>query len=115
MRTSRINRPITIAALALASLGFMTGCGNADSVEADKVAKLAHDELAKETDVNFEVTCPEDIKTEAGESMDCTLTFDDGTEQIITATVESIEGSTAHFNFTTGDDGTGDDGTDTGS
>jgi hypothetical protein len=117
MRTSRTYRPLAVAAITLAGFGLVAGCGNADSVGADKVAKLAHDELEKQIDSPFEVTCPNDIKTKEGESMECTITFEDGVEQPLTATIESIDGSTAHFNFEAGtaSDGTGGGGTDTGS
>lgn len=117
MHTARISRSLGFAFATIAGFGALAGCGNADTVDADKVATLAHDEFAKQTDVAFEVTCPEDIKTKEGESMVCTITYDDGTEQPLTATIDSIDGSTAHFDFKAGspDDGTGTGGDDTGS
>jgi hypothetical protein len=98
--------PALLTLACLPAAAFVAGCGQA-TVSSDDVTEQVQaqfDKIAQEAGQETfpKVTCPDDLKAEAGETTRCTAKGEDGTLGI-TVTVKSVKDGTAQLNFK-GDD-----------
>ena len=97
-----MNRParrvLALAAGAVLAVG-LTGC-SADSVPKSDVEDQISTQLEKEVgQAPDDVSCPEDLKAEEGETMECTLTA--GEDELgVTVEVTSADGGDVEFDIT---------------
>lgn len=88
------------AATALTTLVFaVSGCSVNQSVGQAKVEDAIKANLASQVNGQIEdVSCPGDLKSTVGATMQCTMTVD-GQEHKVDVTVDSVEGTTVNFNM----------------
>ena len=103
---TRFRRATLAVALVATTAAVLAGCGES-TVDKDEVAKQAQtyfDGVARDNGQEKfpEITCPDDLKAEKGETTRCSAEGDDGTLGI-TVTVNSVDGDTANLSFE-GDD-----------
>jgi hypothetical protein len=95
---SRIGRAAAAAGAVAALTVGLAACGSgavaADQVE-QQINQLVQERAGQPAD---SVDCPEDLPAEVGGSIRCTLTAQ-GETYGVTATVTSVEGSTANYDI----------------
>ncbi|MFG3407853.1 DUF4333 domain-containing protein [Streptomyces sp. NPDC048142] len=103
MQKSARSRIVARAAAGVLSVLVVAGCsvsvGSPGAVSKDEVAKQASAALSKKIGREIDdVTCEDDLKAEAGETVRCELTMG-GRKQGMTATVTSVEDDKAKMDF----------------
>ena len=68
-------RLVPVVVLALARCKFEASCGG--GLNMDKAREFVASTLEREVGQKPQVTCPEEVKAEAGASFDCTAAFDE--------------------------------------
>lgn len=95
IRTLLLGAATALTTLALA----VSGCSVGKSIDEAKVEDAIKTNLAPQIDGQIEeVDCPGNLKSEVGETMQCTMTVD-GQEHKVDVTVSSVEGATVNFNM----------------
>lgn len=102
MRTLR--HLFLIGALVLGGF-LLAGCSVDKSVSQSDVESEAETQLAAQVDgATPDVSCPDDLKAEVDETMECDLTLEgDDTVYPVTIKVTSVEGDQANFSIEVGD------------
>ncbi|WP_432558456.1 DUF4333 domain-containing protein [Granulicoccus sp. GXG6511] len=77
----------------------VTGCSTTLTVDESTVEQTIQTRLGEQINGTVEsVDCPEDLKGEIGQTMQCTMVVD-GQEHKVDVNVTSIEGTTVNFNM----------------
>ena len=88
-------------AAALATLLTATACTTTLTVDANKVEDTIQANLGPQINGQVqEVDCPDDLKGEVGQQMECTMTVD-GQPIKVKVTVTSVEGQNVNFDMET--------------
>jgi outer membrane murein-binding lipoprotein Lpp len=95
---------ILVAAVAVGGL-LLSSCSSDQTVSQSDVESEAESQLAAQVDgTNPSVSCPDDLKAEVDETMECDLTLEgDDTVYPVTIKVTSVEGDQANFSIEVGD------------
>jgi hypothetical protein len=95
---SRVRRTLAVAGLVVALGTGLAGCSS--TVPKEDVASAIGGQLTAQGTPAGQVTCPEDLNAEVGETVRCEFTVD-GQPVDAVAKVTSIEGDRANFDITT--------------
>ncbi len=99
MRTVRV---LLAAATVVFGALLLAACSS-DAVSQSDVEQEVSDQIAAQDGGSApEVSCPDDLKAEVDETMDCEVTTDSETFTV-TVKVTSVEGDTANFDITRAD------------
>ncbi|MDO5683704.1 MAG: DUF4333 domain-containing protein [Propionibacteriaceae bacterium] len=94
-RSLLLGATTSIAALTLA----VTGCSTTLTVDEETVEQTIQTRLGEQINGTVEsVDCPENLKGEVGQTMQCTMVVD-GQSHKVDVNVTSIEGKTVNFNM----------------
>lgn len=94
-----IRKFLVSGAAALAALMTLTGCSL--SVSESQVEEAIRTNLGPQLPGEIEeVDCPDDLKGEVGQSMQCTMTMA-GQQITVEVTVTSVDGSNVNFDINT--------------
>jgi hypothetical protein len=91
------------AAMALAACEEEVSIGDKTVSSSEVESKATEALTAKVGQAPASIDCPNDLDAKAGESETCTLTAKDGTKYEMTATIKSVDGDTANFDFQVAD------------
>lgn len=91
MRTS------ALAALVLVAGATLAGCSNAAS-QADVEAQISSQLEGELGSAPQDVSCPDDLEAEEGQTMTCTITVED-VEYDVAVEVTSVEDETVNFDI----------------
>ncbi|MFD0022148.1 DUF4333 domain-containing protein [Streptomyces sp. NPDC058382] len=107
MRQSVRSRTATRAVAGVLTVLFAVGCSasvGSKVVKKDEVEKQASTALGKKVGRDPDsVTCEDDLKAKAGETVRCTVTVD-GKKLGMTATAKTVDGDNVHMDFKVDDD-----------
>src|SRR3954471_4958460 len=93
-------RRVVLTASAFLATGlFMTGCSSSNAVKQADVEQEIADQLGDQLGASPDVSCPDDLKAEVDQTMDCDVTTSDGQTVSVTVKVTSVDGNSANFSI----------------
>lgn len=100
----RTIRTLFLAVLLVGGGLLLASCSSEKSVSQSDVEDEVSSQLESQLGAAPDVSCPDDLKAEVDQTMDCQVTTADQTVTV-TVTVTSVDGDQANFSIELADDG----------